>query len=497
MLWPQFCAGAYKDRSQNMDAEACINLFPGSLDSAANPKKVALYGTPGLIPLVTVSDTICRGKFSHDGRHFAVVGPTLYELTLSGSGPTMTATATSRGTMTSDGTPVYFAINGRGGNQLLISATGLVYVFNLTTNVLGAALTLPLTNLAGQVFFLNSYFLLVERTSLNIWFSKFEDGTTWPGLNFFTRSNASDNIVGAAVIHDQIRVFGTKTSEIFYNVGEANYPFLPYQGTLIQMGAVNRDSIGVVGDAVVFVGKTEWDVCKVMQWGGGAPETISTPAVEFALASYSTVSDGELLAYEQEDHVFANLTWPTADVTWSYDVREQQWHQRARWNPTDNTLHRWRARGTCAPGSQVTLVGDYLTGDLYILSLDRFDDNCARIKRVRRAPYPSAENQYLFVHQIEMGIQSGVGLAAPPATIQDDIDGTIYLRQSRDSGNTFLAPRAAKLGVASAWGQRCVWGPSGRTRGDRLVLEVSTTAAVRQVWGPGLWVRIVNGSGAV
>ena len=486
-LWPQFCGGAYTTRSANLDSESCINLFFESLDSSTNPKKGVLYGTPGLIPLVTVTDTICRGMFSHNGRHFAVVGSTLYELTLTGSGPTMTATATNRGSVTTDGRPVYFASNGDGGNQMAIVSNGKLYIFTLSTNVLSAAIVLPLTNAAGAIVFINGRFVLLEVNTLKLWFSALEDGATWNALDFFSRSQTSDRVVGMVVLHDQIKVFGTKTSEIFYNAGEADYPFLPYPGSIGQDGAVAAAGCTIIGETVVWLSKNEWDLVRVMSAGAGEAQVISTPAVEFALASYSTVTDVETLAYEQEGHPFVSFTFPTADVTWTYDVREKLWHQRARWNSSANTLHRWIARGTCAPGSQVTLVGDYNTGDLYILSMDRFDDNCARIKRVRRAPYLSTENQWLFLDQVELGLQAGVGTSVTPAP-------QVNLRISRDYATTFSASLPAAMGASGAVQTRAIWRRLGRVRSDQLVLEVSQTDAVRAVYGPGLWLRVTAGS---
>ncbi len=488
-LWPQFCAGAYTMRSANIDTEACINLFPETVESKANAKKSVLYGTPGLTRLTTVTDTICRGMFSHDGRTFAVMGSSLYELTLSGSQSTLVAIATLRGSsgaLGTDGLPCFFATNGKGGNQLAIVSAGKLYIFTLTTNTLSVAVTLPLTNAAGPVLFLNGYFLLIEVNSLKLWFSELEDGTKWDALDFAARSNTSDNVVGMVALHDQIKVFGSKTSEIFYNAGEADNPFLPYPGSIAMDGALAATGICVLGESMIWVAKNEWDVLRAMRAGTGEATVISTPAVEFAWASYGTVTDVEVLPYEQEGHPFVNFTFPTADVTWTYDLREAQWHQRDS-RDAAGVFHRWRARGTCAPGNQTTLVGDYQTGDVYALSLDRFDENCTKIRRLRRAPYLGAENQWLFLDQVELGLQAGVGTTLTPAP-------NVNLRVSRDFGNTYNALVAAGMGASGQPLTRAIWRRLGRARADQLVLEVSQTDAVRAVWGPGLWLRITQGS---
>src|SRR5881392_1526109 len=140
MLWPQFISGAYRDRCPLANSEALVNLSVATIDSASSPKKAILRHTPGLKPLLSVSQTGCRGLFNQDGRAFAVIGDALYELDVPA------ATATYRGQIAPDTAPVSFASNGRGGEQLAIVGGGELKIFNLQTNTLSAAVALPLTN---------------------------------------------------------------------------------------------------------------------------------------------------------------------------------------------------------------------------------------------------------------------------------------------------------------------------------------------------------------
>lgn len=486
-LFAPFCGGSYTTRSANIDAEATINLYFEATDSAANPKKGVLYGTPGLLSLTVTTDTVCRGMFSQGGRTFAVIGGTLFEVFIAGSGLFLVVTTINRASIPTDGKPVFMATNGAGGNQLAIVSVGVLYIFNLNTNVLSAAIVTPLTNLAGPVIFLNGYFLLMETNSLNIWFSALEDGTLWNGLDFFTRSNTSDNFVGMVVLHDQIKGFGSKTAEIYYNEGEADNPFLPYPGSISMDGAISQFACKVIGESIVWVSKNEWDVVRAMRAGSGEATVISTPAVEFAWASYPTVSDVELECYEQEGHPFAVFTFPSADKTWVYDLREALWHQRDS-RDSLGVFHRWRARGLCAPGNQAVLCGDYLTGNIYALSLECFDENCTMIRRLRRAPYLGPENQWLYLDQVELGLQAGVQIAAGP-------NQGVGIQISRDFATTFNGPLYTPEGVAGTPLTRAIWRRLGRARQDQLVIQVIKTDPTRTVWGPGLWLRVSDGSG--
>jgi len=497
-LWPQFIGPAYTMRSQNIDDEAAINIYLETVESNPNAKKSTFYGTPGLINVGLVTDASCRGMFAQDGKQYAVIGSTFYEMTIAGSGPSLMVTVTVRGTgLANDGRPVFMASNGDGGNQIAISSGGSLYIWNFNTNTFSGPITLPLTNAAGPVVFINSYFLLIEVNSLKVWFSEFEDGTTWNGLDFFANSNTSDRVVGMAVVHDNVRVFYSKTNMLWYDAGEADNPFLPYPGSVNEAGAVNATAIAKLGENIVWLSRNQWNVVQMMQVGTGDARVISTPAIEFALASYTTVADAEIAVYEQEQHQHAVWTFPTADASWALDLREDRpnWHQRSSTlagDPTTPpfTIHRWRVRGICAPGAQVILCGDYVTGNIYVLSLDTFTENCVAMLRLRRWPYPSAENQWLFIDQVELGNQGGVGKASGVG-----VNANVNLRISRDSGNTYAPTLTASMGLQNVFNQRTIWRKLGRVRADRLVGEVSMTDPVRCVWGPGLWLRTQDGSG--
>ena len=195
MLWSQFCDGSYQSRSPTLDCEQTVNLYPATVESQTNSKQKSLIGTPGLRRLLSVGTTQCRGMFSEDGRTWCVTGGVLYELDLTAN------TATSRGTISDDGKPVSFASNGRGGEQLAICGGGSLYVLDLETNVLTGPVAVPLTNAAVSIAFIDGYFLLLEASTVRIWFSSLEDGLLWDALDFFARSQLSHISLRYAPLH--------------------------------------------------------------------------------------------------------------------------------------------------------------------------------------------------------------------------------------------------------------------------------------------------------
>lgn len=488
-LWAGFIGPAYRTRSENADAESLLNAYVETIASSGNAKKSTIYGMPGAKLLLTVPTTGSRGAFSQDGLTLFVVGDELYSLNL------VLSSYTALGTILDDGQPVSFSSNGRGGEQVAICGGGQVKILNLLTMTLSAAITLPLTNAPVMLAFIDGYFLLLEADTIRVWFSNLEDGTVWDALDFFARSQTSDNLVGIKVLQDKVWTFGSLTTEVFYDSGDTDNPFVPYPGSIIQEGLVSPWAVGLQGELLVWMAQDNEGTGRVVTATDYTPTRISTPALDYALGTYPTLADAELHVYEQEGHPFACWTLWEAGVTWCYDARESAmrgeptWHQRTTYDPITAQTTAWRARGICSTSAGI-LIGDVATGGIYKLDLDTFCDACGPIIRQRTAPYVSDDNQWIFIDQIELGIQSGVGVV-----IGQGVQPTVMGEISRDGGHTWDPPVQASVGALGAYDEPAIWYQCGRVRADRFVFRVTQSDEVRTVWGPGLWLRVTPGSG--
>lgn len=481
-LWEGFTGGSYRTRSQNIAADTCINLYP-EITESAGVKHGVLYGTPGLNPSQSVVSSESRGFFSQDAFTVGVIGDQFYDFDIA------SGTATAKGTIPNGGQPCSFASNGRGGEQIIVVGGGILKVFNLLTRTLSAAIVLPLTNAPVKVVFTDAYFLLLEANTIRVWFSALEDGSMWDALDFFARSETSDNLVGLEVIRDRVWTLGSQTSEVYYDSGDADNPFVPYPGSVMQEGLVGPWATAVQGEALYWMAQDNQGRNRVVSATDYSPVVVSTPPISFAFAQCPKLSDIEALSYEQEGHPFIAFTSPSGDITFVLDARENQWHQRDNYDVNTGLSHRWRARGVCSVGQSI-IVGDYETGDIYTLDLDCFTDNGKMIRRERTAPYLSSDNQWMFIDSIEMGIQSGVGLQAGQGS-----DPQLELTISGDSGNTYGPQVLASMGAVGQYNATPTWFILGRVRGDRFVAKVVSTEPVRQVWGPGMWLRVTPGTG--
>lgn len=469
-----------------MDAARTVNLARTLVESADAPTHAWLVGTPGRRRLGLVGTSGGRGVFEQDGRTWTVCGDTLYELvTLS---PFL---ATSRGTIVNDGLPVSWATNGDGGQQLAIVGGGQLKILNLTTNLLSAPIALPLTRAPLHIGYLDGYFVLSEKDSLLTWFSAIENGTSWDALDFFTRSTASDRIVGMVCANNRVWIFGSETTEAYEDVGDADNPFQPIKGSLFQIGCAGAATISVGVSTVRWVGRSGIGGAVLYRLEGYAGRRISTHAIEAALAKATTLADAEGLTYEQDGHLYYAVTCPSAgDAGETYVIDEtdgQAWHQRAAWNATLGREEKWAVRGHAYIGT-THVVGARDSGAICALELDTYDDDGAILRSVRRAPYLGAENAWATLDRVELGIEGGVGL-----TLGQGSDPQIELRVSKDGAKTWWSAGVAAIGKIGEFDTRAFWTRLGRVRVDRLVLEVVITDPVKRALGPGLWLSLTPG----
>lgn len=490
-VFQQFNGGFYQALAPVMAADQAVNIYTETRHVAGSAKQIFTFGTPALKRFTTVATSGNRGWFSQDGRTFTVVGGTLYEVNVE------LVTTTSRGSITNDGLPVFFASNGAGGDQLGIIGAGELKVLDLGTNVLSAAISLPFSN-PVMITFLDGYGLINEADTPTVWFSALEDLETWDALDFFARSNTSDNIVGIAAVKDRIACLGSKTTTWFYDSGDADTPFVPYPGTTVQTGLLYPTLLGVYNDELVFVAQSDRGQLRVARMMDTQVQTISTPPIDVFLASAATLADAELLIYYQQGHAFVTVTAPssTQDLQSAcYDLTEGLWHYRAGWDDTAGQYTRWHACGSAVEGTTV-FVGDYNSGALYTLSLTTYADDTETagvtrtLKRQRAAPYASETPQWFFIKEIQLLAQAGVGIGGSGQGNSP----TVQLEISRDGGQTWVDCGVAPLGALGQYTTRTLWRRLGRVRADLFVPRITQTDPVQTAWN-GLVLDLESGTG--
>ncbi len=418
--------GSHKLRSVNFGTQRSVNLYP-VLDKDGK-SQVGLFGTPGLIRFAELAGEV-RGLHVMDGTLYAVAGNMLYSVDSAGN-------ATSLGSISSATGPVSMADN---GTEIAIADGTL----NIYTS--GAITTTAFA--ATRVQFLDGYFLFNEPDSGRFRYTGLYAGVTIDSLDVATAEGAPDDVVSLIVDHREIWLFGSNSTEVWYNSGGADVPFARIQGALIETGCAAAHSVAKADNSVFWVSSDDRGNGHVMRANGYVPQIVSDRGIELILAS-GDISDARGYTYQQEGHTFYVLTLPTLDRTVVYDASTGLWHERMWWDGAEH-----RHRGQCyafAYGKH--LVGDHTNGRVYQLSLDTYADDGDELVALRESQHLSADGKRMVFASLQVDLEAGVGLVSGQGS-----DPQIMLQWSDDGGHTWGSEHWRSMGKIGEYRRRALW----------------------------------------
>ena len=409
---------AYVARSVNAADNRMVNLFPEIVPEGGK-EPAFLQRAPGLTTLATVGTGPIRGLWTYGNYGYAVSGDTLYKIDSSWN-------AVAKGTVGGSG-PVSMADN---GTQLFIAANPQGYIYNASTDVF-QQITDPDFPGAGTVGYIDGYFTFNEPDSQKIWVTQLLDGTSVDPLEFASAEGNPDNVVAVFVDHREVWVFGTNSTEVWYDAGLLDFPLTRIQGAFNELGCAAPYSIAKMDNQVYWLGKDARGQGIVYKAAGYIGQRVSTHAIEWQMQEYADLTDAVGYTYQQDGHSFYVLNFPSANTTWVYDVATGAWHERASLN--NGEFNRHRANNQMFFNS-TTVVGDYENGKIYEFDLNVYADDGAPQKWLRswRALPTGANNLTRTIqHSMQLDCETGVGLNAYPAYDAEDL--------ATESGNILVA----------------------------------------------------------
>lgn len=409
--------GSYTSQSRNADDQMTMGWYPESVESGAGISALVLYPTPGTLLFCALDDTPVRGEIYVGARAFAVGGSTFAEVFADGSHVTY-------GTLANDSLPVSMAA---GVNQILIASAGLVYVFTLAKNTLTALPVGVLTNV-NQVGYCDGFFLACLNGSHTFQASALLDATNWPPLSTATISVFLDNVGAMLVDHREVWLFGLTKTVIYYNSGNFPFPFDLIPGAFIEQGIIANNSPVRLDNSVFWIGGDDRGNGIAWRAQGFTPMRVSNHAVEFAWQGYATIADARGYSYQDQGHSFWVIYFPTANKTWVFDVATGQWHERGYWNAASGIFTAHRSQNHIMAFNK-HLVGDWSSGTIYQMSIAFNDDAGNPIRRVRRFPHVSTEKKWIFHHELQVDLETGLG-PMPPLTQPASFPNSLILADS-------------------------------------------------------------------
>ncbi len=242
------------------------------------------------------------------------------------------------------------------------------------------------------------------------------DGLSWAALDFGDAEGEGGNIVSMISDHRQLWLFGNTHSEVYYDSGDANFPFSRLEGGFMEQGCGALDALARFDNSLLWLGRNADGAGVVWFANGYNPQRVSNHAIESMIQGFGVIADASAYCYQDGGHVFYVLHFPSANgglgATLVYDKSTGLWHERGWWNAKLGVYQADLARTHMFAFGQ-HIVGDYQAGNLYTQSVNVYTDNGTPIRRVRSSPDLASGGRVAFHSEFRLLMQTGMGLDGP------------------------------------------------------------------------------------
>jgi len=438
--------GFYADETRPWSVQDCLNWLPTQAETDGTRTPSILKTPPGLRQSLKITEEggnspPVRGTYNCEGKFFAVVGTTLYQINND-------LTYVSRGTIPGVGR-VQFAHNQLGltvpGNQIVIVNGSSGYVFDTTTN---SFVQITDTGYPGGInaVFINGYIVQIEPGRRFAFPSAPANALDYNTLDQFTSEVAPDLLVSLAVTNNELILFSETTTEFFQTVQATSQPFRSKQITLTR-GCGGRFTVANMDNTVYFLGND--GIFYVL--AGYSPQRISTRPIEESIRGLNW-DQAYAFVWESAGHKVCYWTFPDG-TTWGWDVSAKIWHRRKsyglnRWRPNSMTF--WNGKW---------YAGDFQSGIIWEVDWDYMLEGDQEFESERTTGILADNQNTLLVNRLELLMQ--VGQIETPSPTPDNY---VRVQYSDDGGNNWSNWDQESIGAVGQYEVRPVFTRQGRTR---------------------------------
>lgn len=433
----------------NVDAGTAVDLIDVSGDWKAEPFKLS--------ELLTFSQTSI-GNATLSSSSGVVKAASM---SLAGDGTDST-------TMFTDGSSRYrlytdFSIYTDGEENFNeISSGGDLYVVETATS---------------HVAWIDGYFIFNASGTNRFYVSRL-NSTIVDELSFASAEGDPDLLVGLATVKRNLYLFGEKTIEVYYNTGNADFPFERVEGGFIEFGLQAKYSLAKLGGNLFWLGRDAFGEGIIYVMSGSTPERISTHGIEQAISGYANPENAVAYTYQMNGHGFYVICFD--EMTWVYDLATRKWHERAYTNNGVLEKHRAQYHAYHSP-SRGHVVGDYANNKLYLYDESVYTDDGDAITRLRTCPHISSNLRRVFYHRFQLDMEVGIGL---DGGVQGS-DPTVMLDFSNDGGHTYSSESWALADAGSGqigdYKKRVNWRKLGSARDRVFRVKITDPVKVRLI----------------
>lgn len=441
-----FAVGTTSARNKKANNETLINLFAEVL-TPTSKNNVALMGTPGFTTLLTLPTFPVLGAHVFQGNLYAVTPTKVYKIS-------SLNVATEIGTVVFSATEsVSIANNG----TMMVLCQGDSYIYEPLAGI--PFYIIPDTDYqqASTVDFMDGYFIWEKANSGQFFISSLYSTAIDP-LEFATAEGSPDDLQGLVVAHRQLWLFGTSSTEVWYNSGNSLFPFTRIQGSFSEKGCINRDTIAKTNNTIAYVGND--NIAYMIN--GYSPVRISNETIEYKLGQADPLTLNAF-EYTEEGHIFYCLV--IGDESFVFDVKTQMWHTRK-----SSTINRWRINDI-KDAYSIRYGFDYANGNVYQISLDIGTEDSVVIQREAISAPLNNNLSFFTINSVQLDMETGLSTIGA--------DDKITLEYSRNGGVSWSFEKPSTIGKQGEFTHRAIWRRLGRHRDISFRIKTYTKAAVR------------------
>jgi hypothetical protein len=417
-----FGAGTY-GKSAFVTKERRLNVY-FEQRADGDKSKVVIYGTPGLQPLCAIPGVYnapARAMWGNETSLYVIASNLFQKIDLSGN------SLFSAGL----GTPAGLCAMAPSSTEILITDGSLGYVFNIAAQTFVQQTAGWFVQGAQTCTYVAGYFLAEQPGTNRVGVSGGQGALTGDATSFFGANQvpgdtvvAVDNLAGNAVI------FCTQHMEFWQNVGTPYpQPFAPILSATNGWGLDAIWSRAHVDEALIFLGETAQGTQQVVRVDGYTAKVISDPDLEYIWnAPGFRIDDATALTYQQDHHKFYQLTFPSMNRSFLFDCSSGLWSETQTGVTTYYAQrHIGNISGYTGISGPKTIIADYSTSQLYIMSPLQYTDNGNTIPREIITKHANSQFNRFSSSVVYFDFEVGVG--APGTTPY------VMIQVSRNNGN--------------------------------------------------------------
>lgn len=444
--------GFYQNQSAPLSSQRCINWIPTVPEGEALNSR-ALMQPSGIVEFGDTELDSCRGGWVVAGVPFFVYGNSLVSLNSLG-------VVTDHGTI-SGAVRVSMADNGT--FLVIVVPGGDAYAFDTSTDTLTKT-TDPDFQTSDSVVFYRGFFVFTTTDGKQLFVSNLNQPLTFDALDFGSAEGDPDRIVTQVVDHDELSIIGAKTTEVFRNVGGADFPLQIIPGAFTQKGAHSKYGVVKFDNTYLFIGGGENELTAIWrQSSSSSAVKVSTDAIDNAIQEFTKdeIAESFTMTYAKKGQFFAIFTFNSTRIpgkTFVYNATASALAGFAVWFEfqTGVTDAPWRVNAIVKAYGKL-LCGDSLSGKVGELTDNSLTEYGELIFR-QAATQPFSQNgMKIFAGELEVDFEAGVGL-----TVGQGSNPIVRMDYSDDGSRTFSSEFSRSIGKIGEYGHETVWNRQGR-----------------------------------